>query len=87
MSVRIYDVRLGGDGGERTVRVAAEIDVQAGDAAASLMKPDEAILSIAEVRDADRPRVEAGPPLSQAAEFSDVTEGEAASDAGRSPFS
>lgn len=87
MSVRTYDVRLGGESGERTVRVAAEIGVQAGDAAVSLMQPGERILSISEVKDADPSVVEAGPPLSQAAEFADVTEGAAASDAGRPPFS
>lgn len=85
MTLKTYDVTLRGPSGERLVRVAAEIDVQAGDAAASLMAEDEAIVGIARV-DGDPGAVQAGPPLSQAAEFAGETQGAAASDAGRPPF-
>lgn len=52
MSMRIYRVTLGDQaGGRREVKVPSKTDVQAGDAAASLMKPGEAILDIAETDD------------------------------------
>lgn len=59
--MRIYRVRVGGaDGAERELKVPSRTDVQAGDAAAALMKPGEAILSIQETDDPYQ-RVE-GPP-------------------------
>ena len=46
--MRFFNVRLGRDGTERTVRVPSPTSVQAGDAAAALAKPGETILSIEE---------------------------------------
>ena len=77
MSLKTYSVTLEAAGGAtRTVRVASPTDVQAGDAARPLMAQDESILEIVET-DADAP-VDAGPPLSQAAELAPVTPGLAA---------
>lgn len=50
--MRIYRVTVGREGGEtRVLKVPSRTDVQAGDAAAALMKKDEAILSIEETDD------------------------------------
>ena len=78
MSMRTYAVTVGIDGGAtRDVRVVSPTDVQAGDAARSLMSQDESILAITEVEDDDL-GADAGPPKSQAAELAPVTPGEAA---------
>lgn len=73
MTMRFYRVTLGRDGARRDVRVASPTDVQAGDAAAPLMKPGEAIAGIDEVEDDGLQSVDASPPKSQAAEFAEVT--------------
>ena len=78
MSIRTYRVTVrSAEGVSREIRVASPTDVQAGDAARPLMSEDEAILAIEETFD-DRGLVEAGPPLSQAAELAPVTPGVAA---------
>ena len=51
MSMRFYKVTLGRDCATREVTVPSLTDVQAGDAAALLAKPGEAILSMVEVTD------------------------------------
>lgn len=52
MSMRIYKVTVGQpEGATRELTVPSKTDVQAGDAAAPLMHPGEAILSVSEVRD------------------------------------
>ena len=77
MSLKTYAVTLGSPGGEtRAVRVTSPTDVQAGDAARPLMSQGESILEIRQT-DAEAP-VDAGPPLSQAAELAPVTPGFAA---------
>ena len=77
MSLKTYSVTLGTKGGEtRNVTVTSPTDVQAGDAARPLMSEGESILEIRETH-TDAP-VDAGPPLSQAAELADVTPGFAA---------
>lgn len=77
MSIKTYAVTLGTPGGAtRDVRVTSPTDVQAGDAARQLMSEDESILEIRET-DADAP-LDAGPPVSQAAELAPVTPGFAA---------
>jgi hypothetical protein len=79
MSRRLYKVGLGQDGGpSRQVHVMSETDVQAGDAAAPLMAPGEAILSIEQIEDDGSVLVDAPPPKSQAAELAPVTPGAAA---------
>jgi hypothetical protein len=81
MSLRLYRVALGRDGASaRNVHVMSETDVQAGDAAAPLMTPDEAILSITEIEDDGTVLVDAPPPKTQAAELAPVTPGAAAAD-------
>ena len=78
MSIRTYRVTVRSAGGvSREIRVASPTDVQAGDAARPLMSEDEAILGIEETIE-DIGSVEAGPPLSQAAELAPVTPGAAA---------
>ena len=78
MSLRLYEVALGGGAAEsRTVHVMSETDVQAGDAAAPLMREGETLLSIREIPDDGTARVDAPPPRSQAAEFDDATPGPA----------
>lgn len=80
--MRFFKVMITGAGGEtREVRVPSPTGVQAGDAAASLMKSGEAILSIEEVEDDGLQQADTGPPLSQAAEFAPVTPGVAAAPA------
>ena len=81
MTMRFYEVALEGEGGRRTVRVPSPTDVQAGDAAASLMKPGESIVSITEVEDDGTQQADGLPPKSQAAEFAPVTPGAAAAPA------
>ena len=77
MSMKTYSVTLAtAAGGSRDVVVSSPTDVQAGDAARLLMAQDESILSMRET-DADA-SVDAGPPLSQAAELAPVTPGFAA---------
>lgn len=50
--MRIYEVTVGGEGrASRVLRVPSKTDVQAGDAALTLMSPGEAVLSIQEVED------------------------------------
>lgn len=50
--MRIYEVTVGGEGRpSRVLRVPSKTDVQAGDAALTLMSPGEAVLSIQEVED------------------------------------
>lgn len=50
--MKIYRVSIGAEGGaRREVRVPSKTDVQAGDAAAGLLEPGEAILSIVETDD------------------------------------
>ena len=78
MTMRFYDVTLGRDGDSRKVRVPSPTDVQAGDAAAKLVKPGEAILLIEEVADDGLQRADGPPPKSQAAEMAPVTSGAAA---------
>ena len=52
MSMRIYRVSVRGEDGQtRVVKVPSKTDVQAGDAAAALMRPGEAILGIVETDD------------------------------------
>jgi len=77
MTMKTYSVTLGASGGAtRDVTVASPTDVQAGDAARPLMTQGESILEIRETH-ADA-TVDAGPPLSQAAELAPVTPGFAA---------
>lgn len=79
MSLRLYRVALGRDGAPaRDVHVMSETDVQAGDAAAPLMRSGEAILSITGIEDDGSVLVDAPPPKSQAAELAPVTPGAAA---------
>ena len=75
MSLKTYSVTLASaDGATREVKVASPTDVQAGDAARALMSENESILEIAESDDAVE-AMDAGPPLSQAAELAPVTPG------------
>lgn len=79
MSLRLYRVVVGLDeGSARAVHVMSETDVQAGDAAAPLMRPGESILSIKEIEDDGTVVVDAPPAKSQAAELAPVTPGAAA---------
>jgi hypothetical protein len=81
--MKTYSIVLTGGGGEREVRVSSPTDVQAADAAAPLMREGESISSIKAVLDDPASPVDAGPPLSQAAEFAPVTPGAAAAPAPR----
>ncbi|WP_235560454.1 hypothetical protein [Brevundimonas sp. Leaf363] len=79
MSLRLYRVGLGQDGGSaRQVHVMSETDVQAGDAAAPLMAAGESILSIKQIEDDGSVVVDAPLAKSQAAELAPVTPGAAA---------
>ena len=50
--MRMYRVTVGVEGGEtRVLKVPSKTDVQAGDAAAALLRKDEAILSVEETDD------------------------------------
>lgn len=75
--MRFYEVSVGRDGDSRTLRVPSPTDVQAGDAAAKLMRPGEAILAITEVADDGLQHADGPPPKSQAAELASVTPGAA----------
>jgi len=78
MSLRLYKVGLGQDGGSsRYVHVISETDVQAADAAAPLMSADELVLSIEEIEDDGSVIVDGPPAKSQAAELAPVTPGAA----------
>jgi hypothetical protein len=82
MTMKTYRVTLGVPGGEsREVTVVSPTDVQAGDAARPLMAEGEAILSIGKGVTAGPDPVDAGPPVSQAAELAPVTPGAAAAPA------
>lgn len=76
--MRFFDVRVGRDGGERTVRVASPTAVQASDAAVDLMKPGEAIVSINEAVDDGLHHTDGGPPPTQAEALASTTPGAAA---------
>jgi hypothetical protein len=75
--MRFYRVTLETEGERRDVRVPSLTDVQAADAAAPLMRPGEAIVTIEEVQDDGAQVVDAAPPKSQAAEFASITPGAA----------
>ena len=63
--MRIYRVTVGVEGGEtRVLKVPSRTDVQAGDAAMTLMTPGESILSIEETDDPYQ-EVDAPPPGTQ----------------------
>lgn len=81
MSMKFYDVEVGGEGGPtRMLRVPSPTDVQAGDAASKLMHPGETILSIEQVVDDGLQHTDGPPPKTQSEELSDVTPGAAARD-------
>lgn len=80
MTMRFFDVILGRDGAQRTVRVSSPTSVQAGDAAAPLMTPGEAILSIEEAIDDGLQHADGPPPQTQAEALAPVTPGAAAVD-------
>ncbi|MFS0710251.1 hypothetical protein [Brevundimonas phoenicis] len=74
--MRFYEVVVGSDSGpQRRLRVASPTDVQAADAAAPLMRAQEAILSIRETPDDGLQQVDAPPPQTQAQELAPVTPG------------
>ncbi|MET4685155.1 hypothetical protein [Brevundimonas faecalis] len=77
--MKFYEVLVGGDEGpQRRLRVASPTDVQAADAAATLMRTHEAILSIRQSPDDGLQRADAPPPRTQAEEASEATPGMAA---------
>jgi len=78
--MRFFDVTVGRDGDERTVRVPSPTSVQAGDAAVALMKPGEAIVSINEAVDDGLHHADGAPPRTQAEELAPVTPGSASVD-------
>lgn len=81
MSMKFYDVELGGEGGPtRMVCVPSPTDAQAADAASKLMHPGETILSIEQVVDDGLQHTDGLPPKTQAEELSDITSGAAARD-------
>lgn len=51
MSMKIYRVTIGDGNAQREVKVPSKTDIQAGDAAAPLLRPGETILSIIETDD------------------------------------
>lgn len=78
MSLKTYSITLGAPGGAtREVKVVSPTDVQAGDAVRPLMFEGESILEVRETLD-DLRTIDAGPPMSQAAELAPVTPGAAA---------
>lgn len=86
MTLRFYEVEFERGGRRHVLRVPSETGVQAADAAAPRLVEGDLILSITEVADDGLQRADAGPPLSQAAEVAELTPGEAATTAGRPPF-
>jgi len=82
--MKIYKVTLVSGGQTRQVRVPSPTDVQAGDAAAPLMKSGEAIQSIEEVEDDGR-ELDAAAPKTQAEELAPVTPGVAAVSTDQAP--
>lgn len=82
--MRTYKVTLVSGGQTREVRVPSPTDVQAGDAAAPLMRSGEAIQSIEEVED-DGGGLDAAPPKTQAEELAPVTPGAAAVSIDKAP--
>lgn len=77
--MKFYEVVVGSDSGpKRTLRVASPTDVQAGDAAAPLMRPQESILSMREIPDDGLQNADGPPPKTQAEELAPVTPGMAA---------
>ncbi len=79
--MRCFKVTLVATGETRDVRVPSPTGVQAGDAAASLMRTGEAVQSIEEVADDDLQQADTSPPKSQAAELAGVPPGAAAAPA------
>lgn len=51
MSMKIYRVTIGDENTRREVSIPSKTDIQAGDAAAPLLGPGEAILDIVETED------------------------------------
>jgi hypothetical protein len=82
MAMRFFRVILSRNGVEREVRVPSETDVQAADAAASLMMEGDEILSITEVEDDGLQQADALPPKTQAEELAPVTPGAASRSVG-----
>lgn len=82
MTFKTYAVKLGDPSGvERTVTVPSPTDVQAPDGARPLMRENEVILSVAQLKEgaaSDALTLNAAPPKSQAAESAPVTPGYAA---------
>lgn len=77
--MRFYEVIVGSDSGpQRRLRVTSPTDVQAADAAATLMRAHEAILSIRETPDDGLQQADAPPPKTQAEELAPLTPGAAA---------
>lgn len=63
--MKVYRVSIGGGGGHsREVEVPSKTDVQAADAAAELVQPGEAVLSIIETDDPNQ-EVDTSPPGTQ----------------------
>lgn len=62
MTMRLYKVVVGRDGATRELRVKSPTDVQAADAAAPLMHPGEAVLSVEEVEDDGTQQADGLPP-------------------------
>lgn len=79
MTDKTYEVTLATASGDtRTVSVPSPTGVQAGDAARPLMRENETILSIAEIRGDDGRNLDAERPKTQAEELAKVTPGAAA---------
>ncbi|MNS24340.1 hypothetical protein D3C72_561810 [compost metagenome] len=77
--MKFYEVVVGSDSGpQRKLRVVSPTDVQAADAAAPLMRPQESILSMREVPDDGLQHADGPPPKTQAEEMAPVTPGMAA---------
>lgn len=86
MTMRFYEVEIERRGARHVLRVPSETDVQAADAAAPHLFDGDFILSIKEVGDDGLQHADATPPVSQAAEVSDLSEGAASTDRGRPPL-
>jgi hypothetical protein len=76
--MKFYKVTLVSDGSSREIRVASPTAVQAGDAAAPLMRRGESIASIMQVEDDGLHQADGLPPKTQAEELAPVTPGVAA---------